>query len=96
MNDKPCRQLAPGLPPLSENLRVFIWHSQTCSYGEMGITPSALQSSENAAVLLPESFRGGCSFGAGAAPDLSRLAFYANRMKARGMNRKRQVRLLDS
>ena len=39
---------------------------------------------------MPESFRGGCSFGAGVAPDLSRLAFYANWAEGRGPGGKRQ------
>ena len=39
---------------------------------------------------MPESFRGGCSFGAGVAPDLSRLAFYANLREDRGPDHKRQ------
>jgi 4-hydroxy-3-methylbut-2-enyl diphosphate reductase len=39
---------------------------------------------------LPESFRGGCSFGAGVSPGLSRLAFYANWAEGRGPGDKRQ------
>ena len=39
---------------------------------------------------MPESFRGGCSFGAGVAPDLSRSAFYANWREGRGLDGKTQ------
>ena len=39
---------------------------------------------------MPESFRGGCSFGAGVTPDLSRSAFYANWAEGRGPGGKRQ------
>jgi len=64
------------LPPLSRNLRAF-------PRGLPGITPSvatdrvrgAFQSvAKTAAVLLPERFRGGCSFGDRASPILSRFA----------------------
>ena len=63
------------MPPLSWTLRDSPWSVRTgdrfpaYSFGEQGKSipktwPAAFQSALSPAVLLPESFRGGCSFGA--------------------------------
>src|SRR5205823_10031808 len=54
-------------PPLT-----LAWGTAAYSFGErpgVCVRPAAFQSALPPAVLLPESFRGGCSFGA-AAPDV--------------------------
>ncbi|GAB4511197.1 MAG: hypothetical protein Tsb0019_06480 [Roseibium sp.] len=48
---------------------------------------TAFQSVSVRAVLLPESFRGGCSFGAGNSPDLSRTDSHAPTVTCRHANR---------
>jgi len=68
----------PALPPLSGNLRVFTF-LVTLTRGLLSPSVSVHEahcSSEYGplAVLWPESFRGGCSFGAGVTPNLSRIS----------------------
>src|SRR6516165_7266870 len=65
------RRSVRPLPPLSWTLRDSPepWPGLTPSVS--GRSPAALQSALPPAVLLPESFRGGCSFGAAPTRDLS-------------------------
>src|SRR5690242_14828332 len=60
-------------PPLSQDLKDSPDGRVTSSVRRArdGVAP-AFQSALPPTVLLPESFRGGCSFGAGAVPGLSR------------------------
>ncbi len=64
------------------NLRAFVRSAQTYPFGGSGFRPNAFQSVAKAsAVLLPERFRGGCSFGGGASPTLSRAVSDIAQMK---------------
>ncbi len=59
----------PAAPPLSKDLRDFPrrrYRRRGYSFGERARqAPAAFQIVDDRPVLLPESFRGGCSFGAG-------------------------------
>src|SRR4029079_13753067 len=85
----------PSLPPLSENLRDFTHVAPTHGLGSFGegFSP-ALQSRRTRAVLLPESFRGGCSFGAGSNRPLPRM-FLTNGRNLVGPGWKGKGRDLD-
>src|SRR5262249_14030186 len=69
----PAPTLAEADTPLSGNLKDSPWERPAVYlFGETRAHASAFQSALALTVLLPESFRGGCSFGAG--PRTSRRA----------------------
>src|ERR1700739_2912798 len=65
------RRSVRPLPPLSWTLRDSPEPRPGLTPSVSGRSPAALQSALPPAVLLPESFRGGCSFGAAPTRDLS-------------------------